>query len=232
MCLRLAKCSYCFVAAILKSHLFDNALGSNNGALNLLSISLLCLPLMWNSFSQVIASHRTYRWVITWPQSAVLGQQSAIPPSTFLNGHLVRLCNKASFNKLTGGAVDAVAISPPLSDLCGLISLPVTTGSQSQTRRRVSNLTCLLTDLTISASSPGIWSHLTCPPPPAPEITMCYDPNFYKDDYATIIGTNFSVGAVIQYVCAEGSLVSEGDEFRTCQENGEWSGRRSFCLRE
>ena len=39
------KWSYCFVAAILKRRFSDNVLGSNNGARNFLSISLLCLPL-------------------------------------------------------------------------------------------------------------------------------------------------------------------------------------------
>ena len=40
-----------------------------------------------------------------------------------------------------------------------------------------------------------------------------------------------SIGSVAMYACQNGFML-EGDAFRTCQRNGEWSGGEPTCIRE
>lgn len=52
-----------------------------------------------------------------------------------------------------------------------------------------------------------------------------------KDDKTIVEGSSRHVGGKASYACSHGyELV--GDEVRTCQSNGEWSGEIPYCRRE
>lgn len=62
-----------------------------------------------------------------------------------------------------------------------------------------------------------------------PPVTVCPDPG--TPTYGFKIGTDYSVGAIVEYSCADGySLV--GSSSRTCQLDGTWSGSLPQCVQK
>nr|XP_016848103.1 PREDICTED: inactive serine protease PAMR1 isoform X3 [Anolis carolinensis] len=69
------------------------------------------------------------------------------------------------------------------------------------------------------------------------EDRNCSDPgaplNGYKkmmEDSALLNGHNARIGTVINFFC-NNSYILSGSEQRTCQENGEWSGKQPICIK-
>ena len=53
-------------------------------------------------------------------------------------------------------------------------------------------------------------------------------PKLHNPSYGLVRVTNKAVGSQAMYECL-GGYVLVGDEYRTCQPNGEWSGYKPLC---
>ena len=55
---------------------------------------------------------------------------------------------------------------------------------------------------------------------------MCARPD--APENGQVLGTDFSFGAAIQYICNPGFTI-DGTESRTCQQDGQWGGVKPTC---
>lgn len=59
-------------------------------------------------------------------------------------------------------------------------------------------------------------------------ISAIFCPKLHNPSYGLVRVTNKAVGSQAMYECL-GGYVLVGDEYRTCQPNGEWSGYEPYC---